>query len=189
MGWLYTNKPAGMSMRDFFSERFDHENGKVLDVAMVGWTEAYIAYEVTNNDGTKNVIGIACLINFCPNDPYCNFGYKAMEETMGPSISNCPRRILEKLTPTTHKWAIEWRERCWQKVRQREAKRGLLKDGDLIRFAHPISFTNGYAGDTFRVEKKRNKVRFRPPSSFTLYRIKNWQYLDFEILERRQPVD
>lgn len=40
------------------------------------------------------------------------WGYKDMEETMGPVASEAPTAILDLLTPTTSAHAFAWRERC-----------------------------------------------------------------------------
>lgn len=59
-------------------------------------------------------------------NPYFNFGYKAMEETCGPCYYDCPKSILDLLTPTDSQWANEWREKC---RRQLETKKtSWLKD-------------------------------------------------------------
>jgi hypothetical protein len=41
-----------------------------------------------------------------------NFGYKSIGEDMGPTESNCPKSILDLLTPTDNEFAIAWRKRC-----------------------------------------------------------------------------
>lgn len=44
------------------------------------------------------------------------FGYKQMDEMMGPSESRCPADLLDMLTPLTDaefgQYARQWRERC-----------------------------------------------------------------------------
>lgn len=173
MGWLFTYKPRGESMKEFFSKEFNGENGQVLDVALVNFREAYIAYQLGDE-----VIALVCLVDY-DNNSYYNVGYKDMDETMGPRYYNCPKRILEKLTPTQNEYAREWREACWQRHQEKEAKR--VSDGDQVRFAHPITFTNGYFGDTFTVIKNGRKVRFS--DGYDLYRISNWQNRDFQIIK------
>lgn len=173
MGWLFTTRPRGESMKDFFSREFNSENGKVLDVALVNFREAYIAYRLQDE-----VIALVCLVQFTPNS-YYNIGYKDMEEAMHPYYYNCPKRILEKLTPTQNTSAQSWREACWQRIQEREAKQ--VNDGDLIRFRNPINFTNGYTLDTFRVIKNGNKIRFN--SGSFICKISNWKERDFEIIE------
>ena len=40
------------------------------------------------------------------------WGYKDIDETMGPVHSNAPPQILERLSPTTSPFAMGWRARC-----------------------------------------------------------------------------
>ena len=172
MGWLYTYKPKGESMKEFFSKEFNGENSQVLDVALINFREAYIAYQVGDE-----VVALVCLVEFV-QDSYYNLGYKSMDENMGPCYYNCPTRILEILTPTQNEYAREWREACWQRHQERAAKK--VANGDQVRFAHPITFTNGYFGDTFTVVKRGRKVRFR--ARHGLYKISNWRDRDFQII-------
>lgn len=51
---------------------------------------------------------------------YYNFGYKDMDESEGPYESNCPASILKLLSPTTSKYAIAWRERCWENINKKK---------------------------------------------------------------------
>ena len=60
------------------------------------------------------------------------FWTKMMDETVGPCECDCPKSILNLLTPTDCEWANEWREKCRTK-----ADRPKLKDlayGTIIRF-------------------------------------------------------
>lgn len=40
------------------------------------------------------------------------WGYKDMDETMGPHESEAPAQILDALSPTTSEYALAWRARC-----------------------------------------------------------------------------
>lgn len=105
MGWTYTQKHPGESVKDFFKREFDYEKedgryGKIIDCAIVNLRTAYIAYE-TNASGKKEVVALVCLLHFVPNarDGF-NFGFKDMDETCGPNECDCSERILKLLTPT-----------------------------------------------------------------------------------------
>lgn len=43
---------------------------------------------------------------------YWNFSYKCMTEDYGPCEAKCPKRILDRLSPTDNAYALNWRERC-----------------------------------------------------------------------------
>lgn len=161
MGWTYTFKPKSVSVREFFEEKFNYKEengkyGKVLDSAVVNLRTAYIAYEMGDAQGKREVIAVVCALDYAPNDPY-NFGYKDMDETMGPYRYDCPERILKLLTPTEHEWAKEWREKCWERIRAKKV-RPKLKKGMVIKFADSIVFSSGRQEDAFRVEDPRRLI-------------------------------
>ena len=53
------------------------------------------------------------------NSHYFNFGYKAMDETVGPCCYDCPKSILNLLTPTDSEWANEWRRKCYENANKK----------------------------------------------------------------------
>jgi hypothetical protein len=61
---------------------------------------------------------------------------------MGPTIANCPQRILELLTTTTSENALEWRAKCWKRVNSLNAIPS-LKKGVRFSLAAPMGFQNG----------------------------------------------
>jgi len=75
-----------------------------------------------------------------------NFGYKDMDETMGPYSYDCPRSILDKLTPTDHEYALKWRRECERRL-ELNAR---LKPGSVVEFKEELSF--GVWGSTKRFE-------------------------------------
>jgi len=170
MGWTFTNKNQGVSVREFFEKEFNGKQGCVIDCAVKGYRTAYLAYECLNEDGTrKSVIGIVCLLGYKPHD-YYNFGYKDMSEEMGPCESECPERILKLLTPTTYEWAQQWRDRCWENIKKRSTVK--VKKGDKIKFKDEISFCSGAVLDTFTFLKGST---FMSGPYQSRYRITNWR--------------
>lgn len=133
MGWTFTHRPKGISTKRFFEDSFNYTRedgsyGKILDCKAFLDT-VYMAYEIKRKDLPTEVVGVVCLTKYV-KDTY-NFGYKDMDETMGPYSYDCPKAILDKLTPTTHEYALKWRENCWKQVtKHEEAKK--LKVGDRI---------------------------------------------------------
>ena len=117
MGWTYTYKERGISVKDFFAHEFDYQKsdeeggkyGKVVDCS-ASLSEAYLAYEIGDHNGKQRVIAIVCLMHHAPKSAY-NLGYKDMDESMGPYNYNCPKRILDLLTPTEYEQAREWRQK------------------------------------------------------------------------------
>ncbi|MCL6477070.1 MAG: hypothetical protein K6T65_01515 [Peptococcaceae bacterium] len=147
MGWLYTYKEPGMPVIDFFRKQFNFQRenghyGKVLDCAVVKMRTAYVAYEIGDARGNREVIAYVCLLSYTPSY-HDNFGYKAVDETMGPNECDCPERILKLLTPTDNEYAKKWREKCWENIRKHKTM-PRLKKGMVIEFARPIAFSGGW---------------------------------------------
>ncbi|MDI6824635.1 MAG: hypothetical protein QME87_09820 [Bacillota bacterium] len=173
---MFVEKAPGQSIREFFTEEMegrypDGSVGRVLDCAVVNMTEAYIAYERAWPDGKREVSAIVCLLAFRPRDEF-NFGYKDMGEEMHPYYYNCPERILKMLTPTDNKSALEWRRKCWENLRARQA-RPKLRKGMVIRFDEPIRFRNGAVESEFRVEDPR-RLLFTGKGGWGWYRLRRW---------------
>ena len=175
MGWTFTNKPKGESVKEFFSKEFNYENetsvGRVIDCS-ASLREAYLAYEIEkkNNGGQKEVVAIVCLIQYT-KDPYYNFGYKDMDETMWPYYYNCPERILKLLTPTTNENALEWRKRCWENIERKKA-RPKFEVGDILEFEEPIEFSGGIKMKQLKVASKRRLLFRDPNGGFGLFKLR-----------------
>ncbi len=151
MGWTYTYKPKGMTVAEFFEERWAGDGElytrKLLDCAVVKLRTAYIAMEcVSKETGVREVCAVVCLLGYAPHDLY-NFGYKDMDETMFPHACDAPVRILDRLTPTTNHDALAWREACRANLLQRKR---IIKGATLL---HPtgIRFTDGVTRTRFTV--------------------------------------
>lgn len=95
---------------------------RVLKSAMVG--SVYYAAVTTEKPGKETQIWAAVFLT-CGRVKHdgCIWGYKDMDETMGPCESKCPASILALLTPTDFKWANEWRERCRKNIAEAAERR------------------------------------------------------------------
>lgn len=156
MGWTFQNatryKKNGEVDRkaevdDLYA--FEDENVKVsvLKSRMVGSTY-YGAIKVEEN-GETTVHGSVVLTS--SDKPSFNFGYKAMSETSGPFSYDCPKSILDLLSPTTNENALEWRRACREKL----AKPKLcdLPVGSVVEYE--------LNGRTFRLTKMAPAYQFK----------------------------
>lgn len=133
MGWTYMSKPE--SVKDWFRGEYGGENSlwkhEVLDVAIVNMNELYAAVKRTHKESGESCVWAAVFIlNFRPSD-YHNFGYKDMDESMGPYNTNCHERILDLLTPTDNEESNKWREQCRKRI---AARKSLPKVGPGTKF-------------------------------------------------------
>lgn len=186
MGWTYFDKPAGEKTADYIKRTLTWEHGGVkntcLDVAIVKLRTAYAAVETVRPDGTREVWASVWLLDY-PRNYRFNFGYKDMDESMGPCEDECPERILKLLTPTDHEYAQKWRARCWENIKRRTAK-PKVTDGCTLRFAAPFTFTDGHKADTFTYYRKRgyhNNV-FQSHQNGRIYRITGWRSYDYSVV-------
>ena len=95
---------------------------RVLKSAMVG--SVYYAAVTTEVAGQPTKV-FAVVFLTCGRTKHdgCIWGYKDMDETMGPCESKCPASILALLTPTDSKYANEWRERCRKNIAEAADRR------------------------------------------------------------------
>ena len=109
MGWLY-----GWGTRKELVDHLINGNGvKTIKHTSCG-TNLWAVHEGVK-PGTGETVRWACLylINGPAfgkgnGDPYA-WGYKDVDESMGPFRINFPASWLDLLTPTTHKHALDWR--------------------------------------------------------------------------------
>lgn len=118
----------------------------------------YAAVRTTDKTtGHSEVFAAVCLTS-TRRDGGFNFGYKGMTEDMGPCEGDCPKGILVLLTDTESKYAKEWRERCWAKIRDKKQNRQSLAS---IKIGEIIEFERG--GVTIRAEKMAPAYQFKTP--------------------------
>jgi hypothetical protein len=112
MGWTVLPRPD--KPLAYMDRVFTGPGLTVLRSALVGFT--YYA-AVQHSDGS--VFAGVALLRYCRDG---QFGYKDMDESMGPNEARCPKSILALLTPTDRPYAIEWRDRCERYHAQRAAQ-------------------------------------------------------------------
>ena len=93
------------------------------------------------------------------------WGYKDMDETMGPSASQCPKSILKLLSPTTSTYANNWRERC-----QRNAEPLPTR----FMLPAPLKFGNFTAQRFEKVNLPGYRMTYRDIDSGKLVRLNRW---------------
>lgn len=181
MGWLsmplssmYPHATAKAYLDAQFTYEREVDSGgtrglKVLASSCLQNRVYYAAAQVLTDGIGGDVVAIVCLVRWNPRDKdgYV-FGYKDMDETMGPCEAHCPQRILTLLTPTDNASALDWRRRCAENLQRRQRR---LTDGDRIKLASPMTFTDGHIGDEFLVEKRGRHLRLRDPATGGRYRI------------------
>lgn len=106
MGWDYHHEVAPYNRRTIC--RSNIGNGyEVVKDAVVGTT--YYAAVKSPRDGK---VGAVIILTKIDRNGYCNFGMKWLGEEDGPFKCECPKSVLDALSPTDNESAIEWREKC-----------------------------------------------------------------------------
>jgi hypothetical protein len=94
-----------------------------------------------------------------------DFGYKIVEETMGPVEDQIPERLLQLASPfreTYTGYGRDWRDRVRESRKlRRTARKAAPKVGQVFKTEKPVKFTNGTEHDTFKVVEnvRRGKKR------------------------------
>ncbi len=180
MGWTTTYKPKSEPVLDFFVRqgvlRWSDDNPhtyRVLDSAIVHFRTFYAAVEqVDKQTGERQVWAAVILLSHNPGDGH-NFGWKDMDESMGPCEAQCPERILKLLTPTEYEYAKDWRARCWANIEKRKARRRL-----------PVGTILKYQDREFVIESPSvaGRLMVLEQKSGQRYTMKRSQLLDSEIV-------
>lgn len=131
--------------------------------------QVYYAAVKPHGQADNAAFAVVCLVKWNPRDKEgLVFGYKDMSEHAGPCEAECPARILALLEPTAHEYAIDWRRRCTANL---QLRRRTLAEGDRIRLADEMTFTDGYKGREFIVSRRKRQIRLRNPETGQLYRL------------------
>ena len=115
------------------------------------------------------------------------FYYKDMDECMQPYYFDCPKRLIDKASKPidSNGYVAKWRAQCLENVTDK-AKKVKLVDGMKIKLASPLSFSDGFKGDTFTVTtltRRGRKTRvFQADGRFIYYRIPKIEQREFSIL-------
>lgn len=106
---------------------------------------------------------------------YYNFSYKDMDETCGPCYNECPKGILDLLTPTESEWANQWRKACYenhaQKKKNKPSSLSRLPVGSVIKVTMPCDTMLYKKGDVVVLTKSyayglKKPVWFSPRARF-----------------------
>ena len=179
MGWLFMTwdgMGGHATAKAYLDAQLTYE--REVEGAMQGLTvlassclrnQVYYAAVKPHGQADNAIFAVVCLVKWNPRDKEgLVFGYKDMSEHAGPCEAECPERILALLEPTAHDYAIDWRRRC---IANLQLRRRTLAEGDRIRLADEMTFTDGYKGREFIVTKRKRQVRLRNPETGQLYRL------------------
>ncbi len=195
MGWIYMHSLDGhFGPRQYLDVQlsFEQPGGRnlVLRSALVRMRVYYAAVEHVSNDGKRQVWAAICPVSYNrrARDGFI-FGYKCMTEDMGPCEAECPKQIIELLTPTESSIANEWRERCQKFLlfKNEIAKKPKLKPGQLVEFDVPIHMTDKTQHKMLEVTTsplRPRQIIFRSPETGAIYRVRNVRERAYKVINQ-----
>lgn len=110
-----------------------------------GW---YVYEDIPESE--QEVIGVVILTYINKKN---RFGYKVISETCGPCYYDCPKPVLDVLTPTDSAYAQEWRRKCYDRLLKPSLSK--LPIGTEIEFE--------YNGKEFTLRKSKPMYQFKTP--------------------------
>ena len=170
MGWLYRHDPIDNPvayLTDQYTHDGEHRTYRVLAAARVTNT-VYMAVKITEKTTGKSYVLAAVIM--ISNTRKHGFGYKDMDETVGPCESACPDRIMRLLSPIEDipnpSYAVDWRARVVahkKTVAELRTKRASLRPGSIVTLEREVSFRDGTTAATFRMRFVRRKTPIFEP--------------------------
>ena len=170
MGWLYRHDPIDDPVA-YLTNQYNHDGEhriyRVLAAARVTNT-VYMAVKITEKTTGKSYVLAAVIL--ISNTKKHGFGYKDMDETVGPCECACPNRIMRLLSPIEDipnpSYAADWRARVAAHKKAAAAlrrKRASLQPGSVVTLEREVSFRDGTTAATFRMRFVRRKIPIFEP--------------------------
>lgn len=156
----------------YFMEGLNRGHFNVLKSSMVGSTyyaavQRMVKYIGKDESGEgiyeplpeneRTTFGVVFLTSTDARD-YYNFSYKDLDESYGPYSHDCPKGILDLLSPTDNEYANEWRKLCYENIAKKNNKNGLSKlpVGSIIKVTMPFDTKYFTKGSEVKLEKRKN---------------------------------
>lgn len=133
----------------------EHRKVEVLKSSVVGSTYYAAVKSFNKTNGYERVAAAVCLTS-TKNKDYFNFAYKDMDESCGPYQCDCPKGILDLLSPTDNEYANEWRKQCYENLAAKKNPNAFnkLPVGTVIKVVMPFDTKYFGAGQEVRLRKR-----------------------------------
>jgi hypothetical protein len=170
MGWLYKQHPVTDPVA-YLTGQYNHDGEHriylVLGTARVSNT-VYMAVKSTDKATRQSYVFAAVVL--ISNTRKDGFGYKDMDESVGPCECACPDRIMRLLSPIADipnpGYAAHWRARvAAQKTAAAElrTKRKRLMPGAIVTLQNEVRFRDGKTATAFRMRFFQRKTPIFEP--------------------------
>lgn len=156
MGWLYQHdKLRHETPVQYVTREFSHQTATatatvIATVIAAAAVRGTIYAAIRNDNKQTGRSYVFCAVILFKNSERTGFGYKAMDETMGPCEVDCPDRIFRLLSPVSEipgpGYAADWRS-CVAEAKAAKTKTRAavttLSVGDRIKLTHAAHFCKG----------------------------------------------
>jgi hypothetical protein len=172
MGWLFSER--WLERKDLIKHLTEGNGVKTLKHCTVG-NNLWCVHETQYGNNTIRFICLYMMKGPMPkNAKYTGadrdwWGYKDVDECMGPCEITCPVSYLEMCTAPENQYAYDWRQRVYARARRaREFKIGSeWRWGDkimkIIKRRSPSSFlAQSHYGDRWRITMEQALSLFKP---------------------------
>ena len=114
------------------------------------------ANEIVDIPKEEQYVFAAVFLTSTDMKDYWNFSYKNMDESYGPCNYDCPKGILDLLTPTESEYANAWRKQCYENIAKKKNPNGFSKlpVGTVIKVIMPFDTNYFRAGQEVKLEKR-----------------------------------
>ena len=190
MGWLFMSKyhmggfhspKAYLDAQCSYAPGSERTQGLRLLKSVWSGGEYYAAVQPYDETGAvEPVLAIVCLVRWNPKSTSGqHFGFKDMDEGMGPCEAKCPASVLDLLGPPRNEYAAEWRRRCRRRIAL--LQRPKPQTGDLLIFPEDIHFGDAYSCRRFRMVDNGRRAIFRGEGG-GLYQIRRYMERDWTLV-------
>jgi Domain of unknown function (DUF6927) len=170
MGWLYRDEPIDDPLT-YLKAKYNYDcethTLQTLDGARVRNT-VYLAVRSTDKKTGRSLVFAAVIL--ISNTKKSGFGYKDMDEGMGPCECACPQRIIRLLSPIADlphpRYTAEWRARVaayHDEQRQHRKRCTSLSVGTILTLRTATRFSDGITASEFRVAHFRRRTPIFEP--------------------------
>lgn len=171
MGWLFRDdKLRHQTPAEYFTQHLTHESETASATVIATATVRRTVYAaIRNHNKQTGAAYIFCAVILFKNSDKDGFGYKDLDESVGPCEVDCPDRIMRLLTPVADIpnpcYAADWRERVTAAKASRLALRQgatKLSKGDLIKLPYEVKVA-GISTDSFTLIEFRKRTPIFTP--------------------------
>jgi len=129
MGWLFLHEcRTKADVRDHLlkdlSRSDERAERRVLKHCTVG-NHLWLAFECVPTDPANKPIRVVILALLAKDQG--RWGYKDMDETMGPYYFDCPKSVIKAAGPTDNEHALKWRAQVDEHHKRKDAHRAMLR--------------------------------------------------------------